>query len=85
MRYDLNPGKQEGAIDLLPLNEDKDKKKGLAIYFVKDDYMIICLGKDSRPKSFTISKDNPNRVHILRRHDPKSSDPDSVKPKGKDK
>lgn len=89
--YKLNPNNQEGAIDIIPLDEDKDKKKKgkaktqLAIYFVKDDYLMICFGRDSRPKSFTSSKDNPNWVYILRRSKLKSADPDAAKPNSKDK
>ena len=81
MRYTLNPENQEDAIDLLPLKEEKGQKVGRAIYLVKDDYMLICIGKNTRPKSFTISKDNPNWVHILRRVRLKPNGPDSAKPK----
>lgn len=72
--YELNPGGLEGAIDAIPLDDktkDKEKKgkrkKGLGIYCVRDDYLIICFGRGSRPKSFTSSEDNPNQVHVLRR------------------
>lgn len=89
--YRLNPDDQNGTIDLIPLDAAKGKKKTdkpkkqLAIYFVKDDYLMVCFGRDSRPKSFTSSKDNPNWVYILRRSKLKSADPDSAKPKRKDK
>lgn len=71
--YELNPDNQEGTIDITSLdegreNEKEDKpKRTRGIYFVKGDYLLICIGRDARPKDFTSSKDNPNRVFVLRR------------------
>lgn len=97
--YKLNPGSQADAIDLnldavnLEI-ADKEKRRKLnanekktqpAIYFVSGNYLMICIGRDSRPKSFTTSEDNHNRVHILRRGKLKSTGPASVNQKRKDR
>lgn len=94
--YKLSPGKQEDAIDLNldavdlyivdearrgKLN-DKQKETQRAIFFVKGDYLIICNGGDTRPRSLTSSKDNPNTVHVLRRGKLyNTNDRDTAKPK----
>jgi uncharacterized protein (TIGR03067 family) len=76
--YRLNPENQEGAIDLIQLDNEKDKKMKdkqeaqLGIYFVKGDYLMISFGpSDVRPKDFTTSNDNRNWLRILRRVDRK--------------
>jgi uncharacterized protein (TIGR03067 family) len=56
--YELNPKKQPGTIDLIRLDKDGKKilkDRGLAIYFIKDDWLFICEGQDKRPDAFTTS------------------------------
>jgi uncharacterized protein (TIGR03067 family) len=98
--YKLNPEKQADAIDLnldaIDLDhvdkaqrkkiDDKEKKTQPSIYYVKGDYLMICIGRYARPKSFTSSKDNPTTIYVLRRGKllNKPNDRDTPEPKHKD-
>ncbi len=94
--YKLNPGGQADALDLnLEARDlyvldktqrrkiDDKHRKQTAIYFVKGDYLMICIGGDARPKSFTSSKDNPTMITILRRGKLGDSHQDATTPKPK--
>lgn len=68
--YQLNPGGLKGAIDCtyLPDKEDKVKpKRRFGIYFVRDDYLLLCFGGDVRPKKFSGTKENGCSIFILRK------------------
>jgi hypothetical protein len=80
--YKLHPGNQANAIDLILDAVDLDienkadrrtldakaKKVQQGIYFVNDDYLMICVGRNSRPKVITNDeKDNPATIEVLRR------------------
>jgi uncharacterized protein (TIGR03067 family) len=63
--FELDPGGQAGAIDLLP--PDKKGQRTLGIYVLKGDYLLLCFGRKARPKAFTHSEENPARIYVLRR------------------
>jgi hypothetical protein len=67
--YELKVRGQDDAIDLHRLGKKRQDKE-LAIYYASGDYLMICIGWDSRPKSFTSTEDNKNWIHILRRRKP---------------
>ncbi len=69
--YKLNPENKAGTIDFLGSDKNKPELgKGTwrAIYFQKDDYLLICMDRDGRPASFTTEKTRPTRwLYVLRR------------------
>src|SRR5262249_24290926 len=80
--YKLNPGGQADALDLIP--SDKKEHKGMAIYSLKNDYMMICFGRNARPKWFSSSIENPTTIHILRRGKQRTTGQGSTNPKRKE-
>jgi uncharacterized protein (TIGR03067 family) len=71
--YELNPGKQAGAMDWVPLDKEGGKivaEKQRAIFFVKDDYLLVCSSQDgatARPEKFSTSSAPRTVLYVLRR------------------
>ena len=69
--YQLNPENKPGAMNIIPLNKDGEKRPDiwLGIYYLRDDYLMINLSIEAlRPEKFTTTAmPNTTWLYVLRR------------------